>query len=298
MKISDKIREKQAQGKPVFSFEFFPPKTDKGEAKLFKTIEELKPLNPDFISVTYGAGGSTRTKTIDWVDRIKNEIGIEAMAHFTCVGAGRKEIAQTLMELEKRGIENILALRGDPPKGETEFTPPSDGFAYANELVEFIKSEGRNFAIGVAGYPESHLDAPDLDADILNLKRKVQAGGEFVITQLFFDNTHYFDFVRKLNDSGDWDTPVIPGIMPLTAKNQVEKFAEMCGAYTPDDLKNSIENAASDEEAAEIGLEHAKNQCVELLKKGAPGIHFYTLNKSPATRDILAYVRNELGLTS
>ncbi|MFP6664894.1 MAG: methylenetetrahydrofolate reductase [NAD(P)H] [Deltaproteobacteria bacterium] len=276
-------------GGPVFSFEFFPPKTDAGRVALVRTIDELKPLNPSFVSVTYGAMGSNRGQVIEIVSEIKNQVGIEAMAHLTCVGHTRAELASGLDELAAEGIENVLALRGDPPKGEA-FEPVADGFAYASDLVALIQERG-GICIGGAAYPEVHPDAPDAATDLANLKTKADAGVNFLVTQLFFANQEYFAFVARARAAGI-EVPILPGIMPVTNLGQVKRFTEMCGASLPSDLLRQLEAAGDDESAVlEIGVQHAVAQCRELLAEGAPGIHFYTLNKSASTREILTRLR-------
>jgi len=282
MKIIDVLK----QDKPAFSFEFFPPKDNDGFAKLFETIDNLKPLNPAFVSVTYGAGGSTRSKTIDLVGRIKKEIGLESMAHLTCVGHNSDEILNVLESIKKQNVDNVLALRGDPPAGETNFTKPNNGFGYAVELVQFI-CERFSFCIGVAGYPEGHPESSNLDGDLFHLKKKVLAGASFIVTQLFFDNKYYFDFVTSLRKIGV-DVPVIPGIMPIVNLKQIKRFIKMCGATIPHDLMVRLEAVQDDPESVcQIGIDHAANQCRQLLMHGAPGIHFYTLNRSMATLSVL-----------
>src|ERR1019366_842488 len=228
-----KISQMLAAGRPLFSFEFFPPKDDTAAAALMDTVIHLKELKPDFVSVTYGAGGSTRGKTLELVRRIKHEVGIEAMAHLTCVGHSKTEIRAILKDLADQGIENILALRGDPPKGKTAFTPHPDGFHYANELAGDIARQG-SFCFGVAGYPEKHPEAPTLEEDLRNLKRKVDAGAAFVTTQLFFHNAHYFDFVARARAMGI-RVPIFPGLMPVTNYSQVQRFTAQCGASLPSD---------------------------------------------------------------
>jgi methylenetetrahydrofolate reductase (NADPH) len=276
---------------PVFSFEFFPPKTDAGRLALVQTIDELKPLQPSFVSVTYGAMGSNRGQVIEIVSEIKNQVGIEAMAHLTCVGHTREELSSVLDELVGEGIENVLALRGDPPKGEA-FQPVADGFAYASDLVALIKERG-GICVGGAAYPEVHPDAPDAATDLANLKTKADAGVDFLVTQLFFANQEYFAFVPRARAAGI-EVPIVPGIMPVTNLGQVKRFTEMCGASLPSDLLRKLEAAGDDEAAVlEIGVEHAVAQCCELLAEGAPGIHFYTINKSASTREILTRVRAE-----
>ena len=286
MKISEKLKSHS----PVFSFEFFPPKDEEGFQGLFETIEKLKPANPSFVSVTYGAGGSTRSKTVDLVGKIKNEIGIESMAHLTCVGHQKEEIVLVLESLKKCGIENILALRGDPPKGEKQFVKTKGGFGYASELTSFIKSKFL-FCIGAACYPEGHIECPDLQKDMDNLKRKVDSGVDFLITQLFFDNRHYFDFVRRAEKEGI-NIPIIPGIMPILNLRQSQRFTKMCGASLSDSLLAKFDGFKDNlDKVREIGINHAIEQCRELLLSGAPGIHFYTLNKSKATLAILENLR-------
>ena len=282
MKIIDVLK----QDKPAFSFEFFPPKDNDGFDKLFETIDNLKPLNPAFVSVTYGAGGSTRSKTIDLVGRIKKEIGLESMAHLTCVGHNSDEILNVLDSIKKQNVDNVLALRGDPPAGEINFTKPNNGFGYAVELVQFI-CERFSFCVGVAGYPEGHPESSNREEDLFHLKKKVLAGASFIVTQLFFDNKYYFEFVASLRKIGV-DVPVIPGIMPIVNLKQIKRFIKMCGATIPHDLMVRLEEAQDDPESVcQIGIDHAANQCRKLLMQGAPGIHFYTLNRSRATLSVL-----------
>ncbi len=286
-----RIRDLLGTNGPVFSFEFFPPKTEAGEQNLYQTIERLRALRPTFVSVTYGAGGSTREKTLQLVQRIKHEIGIEAMAHLTCVGADRREIEAVLERLDAAGIENVLALRGDPPRDQGVFVRPANGFGFASELVSFIRERGFGFCLGGACYPEGHLECRDLDQDLTHLKRKVDCGLQFVITQLFFDNADYFAFVERAHARGVC-LPIIPGIMPITNLAQIERFTAMCGARIPDDLKARLEGVRDDDHAVRaVGIDHATAQCRELLDRGAPGIHFYTLNQSTATRAIFERLR-------
>ena len=282
MKISEKLKSSL----PVFSFEFFPPKDEAGFQSLFETIEKLKPANPAFVSVTYGAGGSTRSKTVDLVGKIKNEIGIESMAHLTCVGHQKDEIVSVLESLKNLRIENVLALRGDPPMGEKKFIKTEGGFGYGNELVSFIKSKF-SFCVGAACYPEGHIECPKLSLDMDNLKRKVDAGVDFLITQLFFDNRHYFDFINMARQEGI-NIPIIPGIMPVLNLKQSQRFTKMCGASLSDSLLAKFDGVQDDpNKVREIGINHAIDQCKDLLRSGAPGIHFYTLNRSKATLAIL-----------
>ena len=282
MKIKD-ILEKV---RPSFSFEFFPPKDSEGFERLYTTIGQLESCQPTYVSVTFGAGGSTRSQTIDLVGRIKNEIGLESMAHLTCVGSSREELRSILDTLQDKGIKNILALRGDPPKGQEKFEKPKNGFAYANELVEFIRNH-YDFCIGVAGYPEGHVECQDKKIDLENLKRKVDAGADFIVTQLFFDNRFYFDFVERARSIGI-ETPIIPGIMPILNVKQTQRFTKMCGSTIPEALMKQLESAQDEPETVrKIGIDHATIQCELLLQEEAPGIHFYTLNRSNATLKIM-----------
>jgi methylenetetrahydrofolate reductase (NADPH) len=279
------IRDLLNQGTPSFSFEFFPPKTDEAFDTLVETIRELQKLHPTFVSVTYGAGGSTRRRTVDVVAKAKRELGQESMAHLTCVGSTEDELRDVLDELKAQGIENVLPLRGDPPAGTDVFEKTPGGFGYANELVSFIK-KNYDFCLGVAGYPEGHQEADDFDTDLENLKLKVDAGADFVITQMFFDNHFYFDFVEQARAIGI-DVPLIPGIMPILNVEQIKRFTRMCGASIPEELLERLEAIREDADAVrQCGVEHAAKQCRELLEGGAPGIHFYTLNRSTSTRDI------------
>lgn len=286
MKISALFQD----SKPVFSFEFFPPRTPEGEQQLFQTIADLRSLKPGFVSITYGAGGSTRSRTVEWVRRIR-ELGLEPMAHLTCAGSSREEIASLLDELTTC-TNNILALRGDPPRGSKEFQPAPGGFRYANELVAFVRERhGERFTLGGAGYPEGHPESVSLEADLQNLRRKVEAGLDFVITQLFFNNALYFGFVERARKAGI-GVPIVPGLMPITNLAQVRKFMDLCGASIPGPLLSRLESVADDPQGVlEVGVEHATRQAAELLGAGAPGIHFYTLNKSPATRRVLENLR-------
>ena len=280
-----KIRDLLGTGTPSFSFEFFPPKDEAGFEELFKIVGLLKLLAPTFVSVTYGAGGSTRQKTVELVRRIKHDLKIESMAHLTCVGSSRGELQHALDELVSHKVENVLALRGDPPKGEREFVPNPDGFAHANELITFIRKR-YDVCLGAAAYPEKHPECPTLELDLENLKRKVDAGADFLITQLFFDKADYFRFVDKAR-AKDIHLPIIPGIMPIVNVNQTKRITQMCGARIPAKLLGDIENVYTDPVAVEhCGIEHATQQCWELLQQGAPGIHFYTLNRSRATWNI------------
>jgi len=285
-----KINEKLSSSSPVFSFEFFPPKESEGFTALFETIGQLKPLAPGYVSVTYGAGGSTRSKTVDLVGKIKNDIGIESMAHLTCVGHNEQEIRSVLENLQAQNIENVLALRGDPPQGEEKFVKTEGGFEYGNELVAFMK-KNFSFCIGAACYPEGHVECKDLDKDIENLKRKVDSGVDFLVTQLFFDNRHYFEFLDRAQKE-NINIPVVPGIMPILNLRQIQRFTKMCGASLSPELLAKFAGVEDDnEKVRQIGIAHAIDQCRELLENKAPGIHFYTLNRSKATLAILGALR-------
>ncbi len=286
------IRQLLAAGRPSFSFEFFPPKSDEAAAQLERTIAELRALAPTFVTVTYGAGGSTREKTIDIVSRIKRDTGMEAMAHLTCVGSTRAELAGVLQRLVDAGIENVLALRGDPPKGQTAFTATEGGFSYASELVQFIReSYGNRLCLGGAGYPEKHIECGNPHVDLRHLKTKVDAGLDFITTQLFFDNRRYFEFVERARAIGI-RVPIIPGIMPITNAAQVERFTVSCGATLPFKLAAELDRRRNDPKAVlQLGVAHATSQCIDLLMGGAPGIHFYTLNRSTATSDIFSALK-------
>jgi methylenetetrahydrofolate reductase (NADPH) len=274
---------------PVFSFEFFPPKTPEGEQTLRTSLEALRALEPDFASVTYGAGGSTRDRTLEITGWIK-ELGIEAMAHLSCVGSSRDQLTAILDGIDGAGIENVLALRGDPPRGETEWRPHPQGLRYSTELAALISSR-HSFCIGAACFPEIHPDAPDLAHDLRFLRQKVDAGVSFLITQLFFDNELYFRFLEEARGVGI-DVPIIPGVMPITNVGQIKTITGMCGATIPQSLLEQLETRAHDREAVlQLGVSYATLQCAELLARGAPGIHFYTLNRSPATRAILSALK-------
>ncbi len=285
-----RIDELLAGPEPVFSFEFFPPKTEQGEQNLYAALSELRTLEPSFVSVTYGAGGSRRAKTIEIVKRIKEDYGLEAMAHFTCVGATVPELRSTLDEMQAAGIDNVLALRGDPPTGEEAWIKTDGGLEYSRELVELIKTD-YPFAIGAACFPETHIHAVSPEADIDYLAEKVAGGVDFLITQLFFDNALYFDFVARAQAAGI-DVPIVPGILPITQIGQLERMTKMCGASIPAGLRRELHARESQPEAViDFGVAHATLQCAELLEAGAPGIHFYTLNRSPATRAILGALK-------
>jgi methylenetetrahydrofolate reductase (NADPH) len=260
---------------------------------LERTIAELGELSPAFVSVTYGAGGSTREKTIEVVSRIKRGAGIEAMAHLTCVGSTRDELAAVLDRLTGSGVENVLALRGDPPKGQIAFTAVEGGFRYASELTSFIRERyGKDLCVGGAAYPEKHVECGNPAVDLTNLKRKVDCGLDFIITQLFFDNRHYWEFVERARACGI-HVPIVPGIMPITNVTSIERLNLTCGATLPFKLAAELDRRRADPKAVmQLGVAHATLQCIDLLSGGAPGIHFYTLNRSNATKDIFTALKS------
>ncbi len=286
-----RIAQLFGRGRPVFSFEFFPPKTDEAAHAMLATVKDLgEMLAPDFVSVTYGAGGSTRGRSVELVSRIQSELGITTMAHLTCVGHTRDELASILDRVQSRGIQNVLALRGDPPKGDATFVRPEGGFGHASELIQFVRERYR-FCVGGACYPEKHPESPSADEDLRWTLHKVRAGVEFLITQLFFDSEDYFRFVERAREAGV-TIPIVPGIMPITSVSQIERFTQMCGARIPEDLHGRLRRFQDDPSVVmAIGIEHAIRQCRRLLEANAPGLHFYTLNKSHATRSILAAVK-------
>ncbi len=290
--IAERLRHKR----PVFSFEFFPPSTEKGETALLRSLERLAPLDPDFVSVTYGAGGSTRTRTLQMVSRIRRDFGIEPLAHLTCVGATVDALAEVLDGLADAGVRNVLALRGDPPAGQESFEVTAGGFRYADELVSFIKERG-GFCVGAACYPEVHPESRSSADDLKHLKRKVDAGADFLVSQLFFDNLAFNTWQAQARATGI-TVPILAGIMPVTNLSQVERFTKMCGASIPAPLHEALRRAGEDpHEVFWTGVSYSARQCEQLLNPPAPdpyskrpagvaGLHFYTLNKSPATRAI------------
>ncbi len=289
MKIGEVLKKRAFS----VSFEFFPPKTEEGERQLFETIKELKTLNPTFVSVTYGAGGSTRDRTRNVVKRIHEEIGLNVMAHLTCIAHTKEELIEILRDYQSIGIDNILALRGDVPHDKPDFRPPEGACRYAKELVELIKGNfGDYFSVGVASYPEGHPESPNMEWEVKFFKEKVSAGADFSITQMFFENSYYYKFLDLCERAGI-DIPIIPGIMPITNFKQIKKFASMCGATIPQSLIEKMEPVENKpEEVAKIGVEFAIKQCEELLSYGVPGLHFYTLNRSKATLEIYSAIKN------
>ncbi|MGC8741724.1 MAG: methylenetetrahydrofolate reductase [NAD(P)H] [Candidatus Sumerlaeaceae bacterium] len=286
------MREIYQQKKTAISIEFFPPKTEVGDLALASRIEDFRAFEPAFCSITYGAGGSTRERTLLWARRLKHEFGLETMCHLTCVGHSRDELRRILEQLRDDGIENIMALRGDPPKGQSNWQPHPDGFAHAIELVRLARSIA-DFGIGVAGFPEVHPEATSPEDDLLHLKEKVDAGADAVITQLFFDNADYWRFVERARRIGI-TVPIVPGIMPFRSVAQLEKFTTVYArtyygaARVPSSLKRRLAEVENDSDAAaRLGIAYATQQCRELLDGGVPGIHFYCLNESDAVGEIL-----------
>ena len=269
------------------SIEIFPPKTQAGDEALFETLARASEWNPAFISCTYGAGGSTRDRTIDLCRKIQDDFHLTATSHFTCVGSTREELLEWLETANAHGIHNIMALRGDPPSGEAEFVQVEGGLRYANELVSLIRENYPDFGIGVAGYPEKHPEAPDMQTDLANLQRKVECGADAVFTQLFYDNDAFYRF-RDACEDLEIEQPIVPGIMPITEFARIKRITSMCGSAIPAALASKLE-AAQDDKAAqfEIGVEFAIRQCQDLISEGVPGIHFYVLNRMDACDRIL-----------
>lgn len=277
-------------GKFGLSFELFPPKTETGELELFRHLEDLAAFEPSYITCTYGAGGSTRQKTLEIVERVHERLGCPVASHLTCVGSTADELRSYLGDARSRGVEHIVALRGDPPKGETSFQAVAGGLRYASELVALIRREFPEFGIAVAGYPETHIEAISPEADLENLKRKVDAGGDVVITQLFYINDDFFRFRERCERIGI-RAPIVPGILPVTNLAQIRRITSLCGAKLPHEFVADLEARNDDAEAQfELGVEFATRQTQELLDDDVPGIHFYVLNKSPATCRVLRSV--------
>ena len=286
--IRDIHAAKREGDRPVISFEFFPPKTDEGDRTLFeKTLPALTQLQPDYCSVTYGAGGGTRDKTLTIVDRIQREYGLTTMSHLTCVNATKDEIRGVVDQIRSLGIKNILALRGDPPGGTGEFTPTAGGFEFSYQLVQFLRELG-GFSIGTAGFPEGHIACKEgRHVDWQRLKAKIEAGADFVLTQLFFENEDFFEFRDYLVKLGV-TVPICPGILPILSGAQVKRFTTVCGATMPQGVLAALEKIGeNDQVATEYGIEYASRQCEELIRSGVPGIHFYTLNRAHSTSRIM-----------
>ena len=282
------ISELFAQHRPLRSLEFFPPKDDAGVEALRQTAAALKKISPDFVSVTYGAGGSTRERTAQVSRLLRTEIGFTVMPHLTCVGHSRDELNRVADDLHSGGYRNIMTLRGDPPKGQTEFVPYKDGLRYGSDLVALLKARHADFCLGVGGYPEKHPEAPTLEVDLDNLKRKVDAGAAFVTTQLFFDNAVYYRFVQQCRARGI-TVPIVPGIMPVLSLKQIKRFTEMCGASLPAKLIKRLEAAGEAPEIVEsVGNEWAVTQIRDLLAHGAPGYHLYIMNRAKSALALAA----------
>ena len=294
-----RIPELYARPEPTISFEFFPPKTDEAEATLFReTVPALKSLGPSFISVTYGAGGGTRDRTLRIVNRLRREFGIESMAHLTCVGSTQDMLASVLDEAHGLGIENILALRGDPPRGQTAFQPVAGGFRYAVDLIRFVKGQN-SFAVGAAGYPEGHIECQNKYLDWDRTVAKVEAGAEFIITQLFYDVRDFLDFEDYLRNKRGIKVPIVPGILPFLTTEQIKRFTLLCGAKLSDPLCRQLEAFANDDESVrKLGVELCTDLCRQLLQHGVPGIHFYCLNRVPSCTEIMGNLRlaNEMSI--
>jgi methylenetetrahydrofolate reductase (NADPH) len=282
-----RFAEAYGPGKFGLSFELYPPKTATSEQELFHHVEQLMTFRPDFITCTYGAGGSTRQKTLEVVEQVQQRFGVPTASHLTCVGSTVEQLRQYLAETSRRGIENIIALRGDPPRGETRFTPVAGGLTYANELVELLRSEFPDFGVGVAGYPETHQEAPSPEVDLENLRRKVDAGADVVITQLFYDNDDFWRY-RDRCDGAGIQVPIVPGILPVTNLAQIQRIASLCGAVLPEAFRAALDRSADSPQGQfDVGVEFATEQVRALVERGVPGIHFYVLNKSPATGSVL-----------
>lgn len=282
-----KISQMYEAGRFTLSFEIFPPKTEAGEAQLFAALAELMAFKPSMVTCTYGAGGSTREKTLELTVKIRETFRVTTTAHLTCVGSTAGQLRQWLRDATEQGVENLIALRGDPPKGESAFTQPEGRLRYGNELVALIRREFPHFGIGVAGYPETHQEAPSPEADLMNLKRKVEAGADAVITQLFYDNRGFFEF-RERYDKAGIKAPLIPGILPVIHVAQIQKIASLCGATLPAAFLANLERHRDDPEGQiDVGVAYAIRQCQELIDSGVPGIHFYVLNKAAAPCGIL-----------
>jgi methylenetetrahydrofolate reductase (NADH) len=274
----------------TLSFELFPPKTPAADEALWENLGQLMAFQPDVVTCTYGAGGSTRDKTLDIVEQTKRRFGVRVASHLTCVGSTVDQLCSYLAEAQRRGIENIVALRGDPPKGEASFKPVEGGLRYASELVALIRREFPRFGIAVAGYPETHQEALSPQADLENLKRKVDAGGHCVITQLFYDNADFFRFRQRCGELGI-GAPIVPGILPVTNLSQVQRITSLCKARLPDDLFAELSRQDDADWQFAVGVRWATRQVQELIDAGVPGLHFYVLNKSPATAAVLNHVR-------
>ena len=273
--------------KPLFSVEFFPPKSEVAAKKIFETARQIKRYNPDFASITYGAGGSTRTRTLQYAGHLHKDYGYTMMPHLTCVGHSKAELRSIVQEFKSAGHHQIMALRGDPPTGNDDFMPHPDGLSYASDLVKLIREEHSNCIIGVGGYPEVHPEAPSAEIDIINLKHKIDAGADLITTQLFFDNCAYFNFKQNCKRHGI-EVPILPGLLAVSSLEQAQRFCAMCGSVLPAKLKKQLEDAHSDRVACQkIGSDWVFSQAKELLENGAPGIHLYILNQAKPAIDLM-----------
>ena len=285
-----KLADVYADGKFGLSFELFPPKTEAGEKALYAHVEKLVELGPSFITCTYGAGGSTQSKTLEIISQVKERFGMPVASHLTCVGATRDDLHAYLETAKQAGVDYIVALRGDPPKGETEFKPVADGLSYANELVALIRDGfGDSFGIAVAGYPEKHQEAPSMEADLTNLKRKVDCGADSVVTQLFYRNDDFFRFRDQCEATGI-NVPIIPGLLPVTNLAQIKRITKLCAAYLPEEFVTKLGEKDDADWQTKVGIEFATKQVQELIDQGVAGLHFYVLNKSEATLQVARQV--------
>ena len=285
MNLGSSIRRIFEEKRPIFSVEFFPPKNEEGGKRMIRTATALQPFNPDFVSITYGAGGGTRETTMRYATMLKKEHGFEVMPHLTCVGHSTNELMEILEGFAEAGFRNVMALRGDPPKGENEFRVTEGGLRYASDLVALIRENFPDFGIGVGGYPEKHPEAPDFETDMTNLKTKIDAGADFITTQLFFDNQAYFRFVENCKNAGI-RIPILPGLLPALSLGQIQRFCTMCQADLPAELEKSLLNSPT-ENQPNIGAKWALNQVSELLRENSPGFHLYALNNPDTTLAIL-----------
>lgn len=291
-KPDQRVTDKLNNGYPLFSVEFFPPKNEEGARQILRTAQQVKEqIDPDFVSITYGAGGSTRERTQEYAELIRLIFDFEVMPHLTCVGHSRDELKATLDRFAETGFRNIMTLRGDPPKGDTTFKPHPNGLTYASELVHFIKTNYPQFCLGVAGYPENHPESPDTDSDIHWLKHKVDQGADFITTQLFFDNTDYYRFEERSRKAGI-TVPIVAGILPVVSSSQLRRFCAMCGSSIPQKLDSLLDSAGDDEAAVlELGIQWAYDQVVELVQQGVSGIHLYLLNRSYSSIELIRRLR-------
>lgn len=293
MNLGQSIIDKLIVNQPLTSFEFFPPKTEEGARQIIKTAQAIKEIRPDFVSITYGAGGSTRQRTLEYGELLHELFNFEVMPHLTCIGHSQDEIREILDRIKQRGFRNIMTLRGDPPKEDRSYHPHPGGFRYASELVRFIREEYPCFCLGVAGYPEKHPEAPSMEEDLLHLRDKVNQGASFITTQLFYNNDYFYDFVSSCREL-DISCPIIPGILPVLSLEQLKRFCGFCGASIPQALEEQLIQAQGNPSGEEeIGIEWAYNQVQDLLKNDVPGIHFYILNRSHAVLELMKHLERD-----